>query len=157
MQCDQVPLYSDFLNIDKDSKICYFLVFLAKNSFPTTAMLSKSEGIKACHMFSNGTLPYKRSHVNTLNEENLTFGLRPSKTPRAPISAWFGATLNYERREYISDINGQNIETDDQNEFHSIYWLNMNVRRNVGSFRLEKRHFSHQKVPISKWGKNEHF
>ena len=148
MQCDQVPLYSDFLNIDKDSKICYFLVFLAKISFPTTVMLSKSEGIKACHMFSNGTLPYKRSHVNTLNGENLTFGLRPSKTPRAPISAWFGATLNYERREYISDINEQNIKTDDQNEFHSIYWLNMNVGRNVGNFCWVKRHFPPQKVPI---------
>ena len=65
-------------------------------------------------MFSNGTLPYERSHVNSLNEENLTFGLFPSKSPRAPIQSWFGATLDSDRREYISDVTGKVIKTDDQ-------------------------------------------
>ena len=80
-------------------------------------------------MFSNGTLPYERSHVNSLNDEDLTFGLLPSKSPRAPLQAWFGATLDSDRREYISDVNGKVIKTDDQKFFHSNYWLYMNVKR----------------------------
>ena len=121
--------YYGFNNSEKDSKICYFLVFLANITFPTTVVLSKVEAVKTCKMFSNGTLPYERSHVNSLNEENLTFGLRPSKSPRAPIMAWFGATLDSDRIEYISDVTGKIIKTDDQTFFHSNYWLNMIIGR----------------------------
>ena len=105
------------------------MVFLAKLSFPTTALLDKTEAVKVCKMFANGTLPYERSHVNSLNEEDLTFGLLPSKSPRAPLQAWFGATLDSDRREYISDVTGKVIKTDDQKYFHSNYWLYMNVKR----------------------------
>ena len=121
--------YFEFSNSAKDSQICYFLVFLAKLSFPTTVLLNKTEAVKVCKMFSNGTLPYERSHVNSLNEENLTFGLFPSKSPRAPIQAWFGATLDSDRREYISDLTGKVTKTYDQKFFHSNYWLYMNVKR----------------------------
>ena len=114
-------------NNEKDSKICYFLVFIAKSAYPTIAVLTKAAAIETCQMFSNGTLPYERSHVNTLNAENLTYGLLPSETPRAPILAWFGATLDYEKREYVSDINRKVIKTDDQELFNSNFWLYMNV------------------------------
>ena len=119
-----------FSNSEKDSKICYFLVFLANIiSFPTIAVLTKADAVVTCKMFSNGTLPYERSHLNSLNEENLTFGLLLSKSSRAPIIAWFGATLDSDRKEYISDVIGKVIKTDDQQFFHSNYWLNMNVGR----------------------------
>ena len=117
-----------FYNNEKDSNICYFLVFIAKIAYPTIAVLTKAAAIETCQMFSNGTLPYERSHVNTLNAENLTYGLLPSETPRAPIVAWFGATLDYGRREYLSDISKKVIKTDDQELFHSTSWLYMNVR-----------------------------
>ena len=116
-----------FYNSDKDSKICYFLVFIANYTYPSIAVLTKADSIETCQMFSNGTLPYERFHVNTLNAENLNYGLLPSETPRAPIMAWFGATLDYERREYISDISGKVIKTDDQELFNSNIWLNMNA------------------------------
>ena len=110
-------------NTGKDSKICYFLVFIAKSAYPTIVVLTKSAAIETCQMFSNGTLPYERSHVNTLNAENLTYGLVPSEKPRAPILAWFGATLDYGKREYLSDIDRKVIQTDDQELFNSNFWL----------------------------------
>lgn len=103
------------------------MVFIANFTYPTIAVLTKADSIETCQMFSNGTLPYERFHVNTLNAENLTYGLLPSETPRAPILAWFGATLDYERREYISDISRKVIKTDDQELFNSNFWLYMNV------------------------------
>ena len=85
-------------------------------------------------MFSNGTLPYDRDHVNTLNAENITqtskafTGSATGGAQFAPIMAWFGANLDHERREYISDISGKVIKTDDQKLFEAKCWLSVFVR-----------------------------
>ena len=85
-------------------------------------------------MFSNGTLPYNRDHVNTLNAENITqtskafTGSATGGAKFAPIMAWFGANLDHERREYISDISGKVIKTDDQKLFEAKFWLSVFVR-----------------------------
>ena len=42
------------------------------------------------------------------------------------MMAWFGATLDHEKREYISDISGKVIKTDDQ-LFEAKFWLAMFV------------------------------
>ena len=123
---------SGFDNIDKDSTICYFLVFIADFATSEIAILSKADAITTCNMFSNGTLPYDRNHVNTLNAENIIkaskafTGSATGGAQFAPIMAWFGATLDHERREYISDISGKVIKTDDQ-LFEAKFWLAMFV------------------------------
>ena len=123
---------SGFDNIDKDSTICYFLVFIADFAYSEIAMLSKADAITTCNMFSNGTLPYDRNHVHTLNAENITrasevfTGDETGGAQFAPIKAWFGATLDHKRREYISDISGKVIKTDDQLS-EAKFWLVMFV------------------------------
>ena len=80
------------------------MVFIADFGYPQLALVEKADAIATCDMFSNGTLPYERDHMNSLNAENLTYG--PSaftKVNRAPIMAWFGATLDNEKREHFSD------------------------------------------------------
>ena len=70
--------------------------------------------------------------MNTLNAENITTpkaftGSATGGAQFAPIMAWFGATLDHERREYISDISGKVIKTDDQKLYEANLWLSMYV------------------------------
>ena len=112
----------------KDSLICYYLVFISELAKPSIALLKKADAIATCHMFSNGTLPYERSHVNTLNGENLTYGKPKDKSfPSKPVMAWFGATLDYEKREYVSTLTGKVKKIDNQTLFDSNFWLYMHV------------------------------
>ena len=121
-------LNNSFYNRNKDSTLCYYLVFLA-NFASEIALLSKENAIETCQILSNGTLPYKRSHVATLSAEDFALGLRQSLSlwNHAPILAWFGATLDYERREYLSDVTGEVIQIDDEKEFNATFSLNMFV------------------------------
>ena len=112
-----------FYNSGKDSLICYFLVFIAELENPSIVLLTKADAIATCNMFSNGTVPYERSHVKTLNAENLAYSFLSSKT----LMAWFGATLDYEKREYVSAVSGNVIKIDNQTLFNSNFWLSMNV------------------------------
>ena len=97
-------------------------MFVAKfDGIPESALLSKSDAVDACQMFSNGTLPYKRSHVKSLSDVDFTYGTRH----QAPIQAWFGATLDYEKQEYLSDVTGEIIHIDNQQEFNATFWLVM--------------------------------
>ena len=104
------------------------MVFLA-NFASEIALLSKENAIETCQILSNGTLPYKRSHVATLSAEDFALGLGQSLSlwNHAPILAWFGATLDYERREYLSDVTGEVIQIDDEKEFNATFSLNMFV------------------------------
>ena len=112
----------------KDSLICYYLVFISELAKPSIALLKKEDAIATCHMFSNGTLPYERSHVNTLNAENLTYGKRQNNLlPPKSFMAWFGATLDYEKGEYVSKLSGKVMKIDNQTLFNSNFWLYMNV------------------------------
>ena len=112
----------------KDLLICYYLVLISELAKPSIALLKKADAIATCHMFSNGTLPYERSHVNTLNAENLTYGKPKDKSfPSKLVMAWFGATLDYEKREYVSAVSGKVIKNDNQTLFNSNFWLYMNV------------------------------
>ena len=81
------------------------MVYISDFPNPSIALLNKADAIATCNMFSNGTLPYERSHVNTLNAENLTYG-KPQNNLLSPKSfmAWFGATLDYEKMEYVSEL-----------------------------------------------------
>ena len=114
-------------------------MFVAKfDDIPQSALLTKSDAIDACQMFSNGTLPYKRSHVKSLSDVDFTYKTRH----QAPIQAWFGATLDYEKQEYLSDVTGEVIYIDNQLEFNATFWLVMYAGGSTMGLKTTQRIYS---------------
>ena len=114
--------------LSKDNKLCYSLAkirvrgtysvgFRRVHSVIDALLVNKSEAVQFCKFHSNGTLPYgklknplfftlllfkDRSQLKILQSENI-----------APVRAWFGASLNYEARAFLSDYDGSLIVPDD--------------------------------------------
>ena len=114
--------------LSKNNKLCYFIaktrvkgtysMGFRRVPYSIDALLvNKSEAVQFCQFHSNGTLPYgklknplfftlllfkDRSQLKILQSENI-----------APVRAWFGASLNYEARAFLSDYDGSLIVPDD--------------------------------------------
>ena len=78
-------------------------------------------------MFSNGSLPFTHNHIEIIHREDIRHkGNSPGGLPLGtPMSAWFGATFDKEKDNFMSDYDNETVIFPDDDRVNNFFLMSM--------------------------------